>query len=453
MINNKINYPKAISTWLKRFDMNVESLMAQVKHSEEIMRILECSKEYPSWYEFVEICNGLGLTLYEFFDEECDVFEGNFKAYNYSFSIREELQRIIDEHHKTAMGISCSMKMPQLAIESILDGSNPDPSMKNVSKILVACNTQLYDFFAQSEFEEFNPQMDEEVKQEEESSEVEENGASSNKEEDSPVDTEVSKSVEKKEAANNPFTKNFTREEITRKSIEGRIRNSEHIRHIKSYGNKYRTIIVDNDVRNAIITHFDSLTKDLSGTDVSLRCKWTENPYHYAPYFKSLENGLNITFSVLIKLCDGFHVSLYEFLNPNISTSEFKYYEKKNSDFDFRKIRLNAIYKKGFKSVKSFEEATNPKCSMTALCHASFEKLRVNTLIAFCDALGIKLWEFFEFQENEYKAYAQKKEVSKKKKEKAETSETSPVAGLMLQYRRLTLEEKNLFLTMLLAEK
>ena len=42
MINNKINYPKAISTWLKRFNMNVESLMNQVKHSEEIMKILEC---------------------------------------------------------------------------------------------------------------------------------------------------------------------------------------------------------------------------------------------------------------------------------------------------------------------------------------------------------------------------------------------------------------------------
>ena len=451
MINNKINYPKAISTWLKRFNMNVESLMAQVKHSEEIVKILECSKEYPSWYEFVEICNGLELTLYEFFDEECDVFEGNFKAYNYSFSIREELQRIIDEHHKTAMGISCSMKMPQLAIESILDGSNPDPSMKNVSKILVACNTQLYDFFAQSEFEEFNPRMDEEVKQEEASSEVEENGASSNKEEDSPVDTEVSKSVEKKEAAKkDPFTKNFTREEITRKSLEGRKRNSEHIHHVKAYNNKYRTIIVDNDVRNAIITHFSFLTKDLSGIDVSTRCKWTENPYHYAPYCESLDNGLNITFSTLVKFCDGFHVSLYEFLNPNIR--EFKYYEKKNSDFDFHKIRLNFIYKKGFKSIKSFEEATNPKCNMVALGRASFEKLRVNTLIAFCDALDIKLWEFFEFQENERIVY-KKKEVTKKKNEKKETPENTPVAGLMLQYRRLTLEEKNLFLTMLLAEK
>lgn len=234
MINNKINYPKAISTWLKRFNMTIDDLFKSVKHIEEIQKILECSKEYPSWYEFVEICNGLGITLYEFFDEDCDAFEGNFKAYNYSFNIKESLQKIIDEHHKTAMGISCSMKMPQLAIESILDGSNPDPSMKNVSKILVACNTQLYDFFAQSEFEEFNSQTSEEVKQYEEASETEVKDDTSMEETDSPEAAASMKSCN--------LTLHYTRKEIGKKSANSRIANRSHIKCIKDSNSDRRLI-------------------------------------------------------------------------------------------------------------------------------------------------------------------------------------------------------------------
>lgn len=449
MINNKINYPKAISTWLKRFNMNVESLMNQVKHSEEIMKILECSKEYPSYYEFVEICNGLGLTLYEFFDEDCEVFEGNFKAYNFSFSIKESLQRLIDEHHKTAMGISCSMKMPQLAIESILDGSNPDPSMKNVSKILVACNTQLYDFFAQSEFEEFNPQMSEEVKQEEKISEVEENGASSNKEVESTDDAASMKSCN--------LTLHYTREEIGKKSANSRIANRDHIKCIKDGGSNDRRMIADYNVQKAIKYHYDIITDGYTQADVANRVGWSSNIYTNKSHIQEFRNGCNTTFKFIIKFCDAFHVSLYEFLNPKVT--EFSYFEGKNSDFNSSKTSLELIYAAGFNSVREFMVATNPKCNVIALRQRNITNLQINSLIALCDALGIELYEFFASQSNKEvdqtktMAKMRRKKVLKTEAEKQATSENTPVAKLMLQYRKLTLEEKNLFLTMLLAEK
>lgn len=439
MINNKINYPKAISTWLKRFNMTIDDLFKSVKHIEEIQKILECSKEYPSWYEFVEICNGLGLTLYEFFDEECDVFEGNFKAYNYSFSIREELQRIIDEHHKTAMGISCSMKMPQLAIESILDGSNPDPSMKNVSKILVACNTQLYDFFAQSEFEEFNSQTSEEVKQDEEASETEVKDDTSMEETDSPEAAASMKSCN--------LTLHYTRKEIGKKSANSRIANRSHIKCIKD-SNSDRRLIADYNVQKAIRYHYDAITDGYMQVDVAKRVGWSSNIHTCKSRIQEIRSGHNTTFKCIIKFCDAFHVSLYEFLNPNVT--EFSYFEGKNSDFSSSEVALELIYAAGFNSVREFTEATNPKCSVIALRQRNIMDLQINSLIALCDALGIKLHEFFKSQvtqkENNSKKEVKQKEIKKK-------TETTPVANLMLQYRRLTLEEKNLFLTMLLAEK
>lgn len=445
MINNKINYPKAISNWLKRFNMNVDSLLSQVKHSEEIRMILECSKEYPSWYEFVEICNGLNLTLYEFFDEDCDVFEGNFKAYNFNFNIRESLQKLTDEHRKTVMGISCSMKMPQLAIESILDGSNPDPSMKNVSKILVACNTTLYDFFAQSEFEEFNPQTSEEVKQEEETSDTEVKDDTSVEEVDSPDDATSTKSCN--------LTLHYTREELGKKSADCRVANRSHIKYVKNGNNINRRMIADYNVQKAIRYHYDIITDGYTQADVANRVGWSSNIGTSKSRIQEIRSGHNTTFKCIIKFCDAFHVSLYEFLNPNVT--EFSYFEGKNSDFSSSEVALELIYAAGFNSVREFTEATNPKCSVIALRQRNIMDLQINSLIALCDALGIKLYEFFKSQSEPVQpkpVAKEKKEKEDKGKAKKQTSDT-PVTNLMLQYKRLSLEEKNLFLTMLLAEK
>ena len=448
MINNKINYPKAISTWLKKFDMNVDALLNRVKHPEEIRMILECSKEYPSWYEFVEICNGLNLTLYEFFDEECDAFEGNFKAYNYSFGIKESLQNLIDEHRKTAMGISCSMKMPQLAIESILDGSNPNPSMKNVSKILVACNTTLYDFFARAEYEEFITQPSEEVKQEEETSEVEEK-------DDTSMDEGAS--TAKNTYVRNNLFRHYTQEELHERSVNSRVANRSHIKHIKRSNNVTRCMIADYDVQVAIRYHYDLITDGYTQADVAKRVGWSDNIHTGKYYISILRDGLNMKFAAIAKFCDAFHVSLYEFLNPEVT--EFSYYDGKNSEFDSSEIALKLIYNAGFDSVDDFKKATNPKCCVIALRQKSITRVQVNSLIAFCDALGIKLYEFFESQSN--KEFDQTKTMAKMRREKVlkteaekqKSSENTPVAKLMSQYRKLSLEEKNLFLTMLLAEK
>ena len=427
MINNKINYPKAISTWLKKFDMNVDTLLNRVKHPEEIRMILECSKEYPSWYEFVEICNGLNLTLYEFFDENCDVFEGNFKGYNYNFSIRESLQNLIDEHRKTAMGISCSMKMPQLAIESILDGANPNPSMKNVSKILVACNTALYDFFAKAEYEEFITQPSEEVKQEEETSEFEEK-------DDTSMDEDTSTA---KQSTNNLY-KNYSKKEIIAKSVTARIDNIKDI-DLRKVSGKNRRVISDNDVRMAVIRHFELITSDLKLTDVADKVQWTNSKTLASnnSYIYNFRYGVNMSFDTLIKFCDSFHVSLHQFLNPNIK--ELSYFDGKNGDIDLKSIMQIAILKKGYASYAEFKETAHPKCNVYAIYDKPLSQIRLNTLIAFCSALGMKLWELFDFQ-NE----------SKKNDDHVEKTIPITAGKLMNEYLRLSIEERNKFLLMVL---
>ena len=427
MINNKINYPKAISTWLKKFNMNVEYFLSQVKHPEEIRMILQCAKEYPSWYEFVEICNGLNLTLYEFFDEDCNVFEGNFKVYNYSFNIKESLQKLIDDHRKTAMGISCSMKMPQLAIENILDGSNPNPSMKNVSKILVACNTALYDFFAKAEYEEFITQPSEEVKQEEETSEVEEK-------DDTSMDEDTSTA---KQSINNLY-KNYSKKEIIAKSVTARIDNIKDI-DLRKVSGKNRRVISDNDVRMAVIRHFELITNDLKLTDVADKVQWTNSKTLASnnSYIYNFRYGVNMSFDTLIKFCDSFHVSLHQFLNPNIK--ELSYFDGKNGDIDLKSIMQIAILKKGYASYAEFKETAHPKCNVYAIYDKPLSQIRLNTLIAFCSALGMKLWELFDFQ-------------NETKKNNDHVEKVTPITAgkLMNEYLRLSIEERNKFLLMVL---